>query len=243
MKTIKKNVLIASGIIEIGKSNINIKDLVNYINRVYNLLKVENYTVDKPEEHDIHLFFKYRPMLGMINNDNIVIQNMDFTIEQLNKAFLGNLSNDEIKLLKGENKYLLPVILDNEMIIYKFKTNDTIQDEVKKVSYLDDTKDSFVISLNKIEDLNIFKKFLSKCIFVKKNVISLNIVDEFMFETINLKGEKYNNLYKFFNFDKFSLEFKKTYDNLIKYYDIAIRNEEYLNKKFDNKELVYKLSK
>ena len=116
MEEIQKRVLIASGIIGIGKKSIPIKDLMNYINITTHKLRKNNYIVEKVNENDIFTFLRMYLGFTKTVDGNILIEKEEYTFKILNKHFLNNLSEDLKKLLRIEIKYNMPIIFNNNIV-------------------------------------------------------------------------------------------------------------------------------
>ena len=230
MKEIQKKVLITSGIVEIQKRIIPIKDLINYINTIIPVLKKNNYFVDKVEEKDILSFFRVYSGFGKCVDGNIVIENYDYTLEKIKKHILVNMDDDLKKLFRIKIKYNMPIVFDNNIIIYSFFTNDEIQDKLKQILYYDDLNKAFLISLEDVSYEDVINNIIQTSTTVKKSKLQLNKVLEFKDKINAITDSEYDNLKLVFNFDIDDEKLSNYSDNINNYCVIAQKNTYCLEK-------------
>lgn len=226
MEKISKNIIIASFIVQTNRDIINIEELLEYSKK----LNSREYYVEPLTSEKIFSFFKSYSFMGKIKNDVIELNNKYDVRLKLSKFFLANLDEEIRQLLTTEEKYILPIVVKNELIKYYFSSDN---DELKKL------KNDFLIDEEKyILDLGIIKKHLNEenfeyfinllinsVSFEKKEILNCTTINEFIEYIDSLSDIKFNKLMQYLNitsdFNTMSLATNKLFD----YYNTGMNNQ------------------
>lgn len=238
MEEIKKRVLIASGIVEIKKNKIPIVDLINYTNAVEHTLRKNGYIVEKVEEHDILSFFQTYSPFGNCLDKNVFITNTESVREKLNKYILNNISDEIKKLLRLEVKYNIPIIFEDNIIVYSVFSNDEIQDKLKSILYYDSFNNAYLVSLKNISYEEVLERIIENSTKTKKSTLEVNEILDFKEKIDALIEPKYDNIKYAFKLDIDKDKLFKYSNYINKYYISAKENTEYLNENNNIKTLL-----
>ena len=205
MENVPKRFLITSGIIQLGKNSILIKDLMDYINITTHKLRKNNYSVEKINESDIYIFFKMYPGLGQCSNGFILIEKPEYASKIINKHILVNISDELRNLLRLEVKYNLPIIFNDDIVVYSFFSSDDIQYKLKEILEYDSLNNAFLISFKEASYTDISNYIIENSSKIKRSSISLNEVLEFKSKIDGLVDPKYYNIKHAFKISWFSI--------------------------------------
>lgn len=239
MEEIQKRVLIASGIIGIGKKSIPIKDLMNYINITTHKLRKNNYIVEKVNENDIFTFLRMYLGFTKTVDGNILIEKEEYTFKILNKHFLNNLSEDLKKLLRIEIKYNMPIIFNNNIVVYSFFS----QERLKNILYYDELNNAFLISFKDISYNEFLDSIIENSDKIKKITLKIDEMLEFKSKIDCLIDSKYSNIEYAFKMDINKDKLSKYSDYINIYHNISKENTNYLEENNKIKQLLSTLKR
>ena len=232
MKKIEKRILIVSGIKEINRKDIYIKELLGYIKNASNQLKLQGYDVERVTDDDVISFFRHCPFYGKCSEGTISIDNLEFSIRKFEKFFLNELDDKVKEILRKEVLYSIAIVKDENLIVYTFSSNNTIQDEIKKFALYDDKNESFLLDFSDLSknlpDVSL-NKFIKSDNILKKLTVNLNTISDYMNKLHSLTDPKYKNIVEEFGINNNITQIQDTYNYVKMYYDLAVKNSEFLN--------------
>lgn len=223
MKKINNNVIIASVILNSNKKILDIEEIFDSVKNIRLNLKSKNYFVEPINIEYIDKFFRIYPHFGKKNNDKIVLKNnID---EKLKTHFLKNIDESTLELLKKQNKFILPVIVDDKLFLYHFFDNINILESIKSNFYYDGVKnDSYIVDLELLNNSEI-NTLLEEVKFIKKEEFNYDIVNKYIEILYELNNKKFENVEYYFSINESSSNLKIIYEVLIYYLHKANNNK------------------
>ena len=246
MEEIKTNVVIASAIKEINKKEISLDELFEYFKEVNFNLKGTNYHIKDINIYDIIKFFELYSYFGHISNNFIIIkENID---SRLDKFLKMNSNNDFNQVLKKGNKYIFPIIVNNELYRFYFTSRNELLNSIKKDFYYDlDNADSYILDLDVVkniigeENISLFlQDFITNSKIIKKEIFDYNNLLEFHSNLEQFKDIKYKNIENCFKLNDDISKILEISNLLSIYLNISNKNKIKIE---ENSEILNKLTK
>lgn len=233
MKKIKSNIVIANIILSLDKNIICIEELMECINEISQNLKNTNYYIEKININYIYEFFRFYTYVGKIENNKIIINENPNLKQRMIKFFLSSLDEDIIELLKVNQKFIFPLIYQNQLIEYHFIcTHSKFLSSLKSDFYYDEVKNkNYLLDLEIIKDkigIENINEFLDSMFingrFIKKKIFNTNNVIQFVEYLDCLKDVRFQKIKRHFEVEDEFSKINSISNTIFAYYHTALDN-------------------
>lgn len=231
MKKLLDSTIIACAIININEKEIDIEYLLAYINKISIYLRQQGYIVNNIDESSVSSFFRMLTYIGTVKDNKIIIK---YPIkDKIKKFFFSKIDEKILNNIGNNNKYILPIIIEDKLINVSFISNDELLESLRNNFYYDSIKNkSYLIDLeivkNKCEYKNIIyflERFLKRENAFKIEEINYKDLNKLFELSYSIKNNEFRNVEACFGlkdgFDKVS----SLYETLFYYLQISNNNK------------------
>lgn len=248
MKKLLDSTVIACCIININKKEIDIEELLAYIKKIIIYLREQDYIINNIDKHNIFSFFKMFAYIGTVEDNKIIIK---YPIkDNIKKFFFANIDEKIFNNIRNNNKYVLPIIIEDKLINIFFISDDELLESIKNNFYYDSVKNkSYLIDLEIVKKNCKYKNvicflegFLKTEKSFKTEEINYKDLNKLFELSYSIRNNEFRNVEEIF---KLTNEFNKIsfiYETLFYYLHIANNNKINLESN-DKKKILIKLTK
>ena len=235
MREVGSNIIIFSYIRQTNENEISVDEIINYINYLRTTLKKTNYYFKDIDVREVVRITSMYPMICDYSNRKIIIKDCISSHNRIDKFFLNNISDELKSYLVKPEKFVFPILYENNIVLYNFHSNNKELNELKDKLYFDNIKsDGYILDLKSI-DYSIKNKIIS--VILNEKVFSKDIVDyDKLIDFINylekLNNKKYREISQSFNISNDLSLVHSYYKFLNEYCLSANNNKEILSKDF-----------
>jgi len=229
MKKLLDGTVIMCAIMNINREEIDIEELLMYIKKISMYLRKKGYSVKNIDKFEISHFFRSYVSIGSVEKDKVFVK---LPIrDRVKKFFFSNIDEKILNNIRENNKYIIPLIVEDKFINISFISNDELLESLRSEFYYDSIKNKgYLIDLGRIKEngkynsiIYFLESFLEKEKVLKKEEINYKDLTKLFELSYSIRNNDFNGVE-----EKFGLNFNKIssmYEILFYYLQTANNNK------------------
>ena len=150
MKKLLDSTIIMCAIVNINKKEIEIDTLLGYTKKISTYLRKQGYIVNNIDKSCIVSFFRMFPQIGIVKEEKIIIKSIT---DRMKKFFFSNIDEKVLNNIRSNNKYILPIIIEDKLINISFISDDELLESLRNYFYYDSVKNkAYLIDLEIVKE-------------------------------------------------------------------------------------------
>ena len=213
----------------INRKEIDIEELLMYIKKISKYLREQGYSVKNIDKHEVCNFFRTYLQIGSVEEDKVILRQQ--ITDRVKKFFFSNIDEKILNNIRGNNKYIIPLIVRDKLVNISFISNDELLESLRSEFYYDSLKNKgYLIDLGRIKEngkynsiIYFLESFLEKEKVLKKEEINYKDLTKLFELYYSIRNNDFNGVE-----EKFGLNFNQissTYEILFYYLQIANNNK------------------
>ena len=150
MKKLTDSTVIMCAIVSINKKEIEMDALLGYTKKISTYLRKQGYIVNNIDKSCIVSFFRMFPQIGIVKEEKIIIKSIT---DRMKKFFFSNIDEKVLNNIRSNNKYILPIIIEDKLINISFISDDELLESLRNYFYYDSVKNkAYLIDLEIVKE-------------------------------------------------------------------------------------------
>ena len=150
MNKLLDSTVIMYAITNINKNEIDIDTLLGYIKKISTYLRKQGYIVNNIDKSCVLSFFRMFPQIGNVKEEKIIIKSIT---ERMKSFFFKNLDEKVLNNIRSNNKYILPIIIEDKLINISFISDNELLESLRNSFYYDSIKNKgYLIDLEIVKE-------------------------------------------------------------------------------------------
>ena len=248
MKKLLDSTVIMCSIKNINKNEIEIEELLVYLNKISSYLKKQGYIINNIDKSCVLSFFRMFPQIGIVKQEKIIIKKQ--ITDKIKNFFIKDFDEKILNNIRSNNKYILPIIIEDKIINISFISDDVLLESLRNSFYFDSIKNKgYLIDLEIVKEnckykniIYLLEHFLKKENTFKIEEINYKDLNKLFDLVYSIRNNEFKNVEESF---KLKDEFNKVssiYETL--FYYLQISNNNKINLEYTDKVKIFdKLTK
>lgn len=240
MDKVRNNFVIFYTIMGVANAEIDFNEFYSQVKKNAIYIKNLGYQVEKIESSDIYSFFRAYTLIGKLAKGKIIISNK--ITKKQKEFFYRGVDSNLIDTIKENNRFVFPILFENQVINYTFITSNQYLNEIKNNFYYDSIKNkAYIIDLTKIDDKKIYNSlvcfleyFVSKH-YISKETFNYDELGKLFNLSYLIKTGNLSDICQSFNLSDEFNKIELMYEMLFYYSNVAYNNK--VNLEHDDKVL------
>lgn len=230
MKKLLDSTVIMCAIVSINKKEIEIDTLLGYTKKISTYLRKQGYIVNNIDKSCLLSFFRMFPQIGIVNEEKIIIKSIT---ERMKKFFFSNIDEKVLNNIRNNNKYILPIIIDDKLINISFISDNELLESLRNSFYYDSIKNkAYLIDLEIVKEnckyknvIYFLENFLKREKSFKVGEINYKGLDKLFELSYSIRNNEFKGVEKSFGLKNELDNISSMYETLFYYLQVANNNK------------------
>jgi len=247
MNKLLDSTVIMYAITNINKNEIDIDTLLGYIKKISTYLRKQGYIVNNIDKSCVLSFFRMFPQIGNVKEEKIIIKSIT---ERMKSFFFKNLDEKVLNNIRSNNKYILPIIIEDKLINISFISDNELLESLRNSFYYDSIKNKgYLIDLEIVKEnceyknvIYFLENFLKKENAFKIEKTNYKELDKLFQLAYSIRDNEFKNVEECFGLKNEFNKLSSMYETL--FYYLHISNNNKVNLEYNDKvNILSKLTK